>query len=184
MQEHEMVEYQRLRREGRWTEAAKWRDAERRRLRAAGRSKQEAKDESWRLMLEQFAPLTTATADVPSVVVVVDPNTPKVIIDMTSSPDFETALRWVWAAMAHDPATIDPAEAPQPGCLDLLKFAKSDPKSFFGWVAKYDQKRQEVEQTKRAFEDDQRKHFKLLDKVRDYYRRRAAEQQQAGSQLR
>jgi len=178
MQEHERPEYERLRREGRWAAAAEWRDGERRRLRAAGRTKQQACDESWAAMLFKFPPLPAVTAETSSPVVATDPSTPKVIIDMTASPDFDTALRWVWSAMAHDPATIDPALAPQPGCLDLLKFAKSDPKSFFGWVAKYDQKRQEVEQTKRAFEDDQRKHFKLLDKVRDYYRKRAAEQQQ------
>lgn len=173
MQEHEMADYERLRADGRWGEATQYREAERRRLRAAGRSKQQARDESWAAMLAKYPPLRAATAEASSPATVTDPNTPKVIIDMTTSPDFETALRWVWSAMAYDPSTIDATQAPQPGCLDLLKFAKSDPKTFFAWVAKYDQKDQQKTDEKKVFEDDQRTHFKLIEKVRQYHRERA-----------
>ena len=56
MQENELKEYQRLRAKGRWTEANEFREAERRRLCAADRSKQQARDESWALMLVKYPP--------------------------------------------------------------------------------------------------------------------------------
>lgn len=170
------VRYQRLRAEGRWPQANEFREAERKRLREAGRSRQQARDESWSLMLAKFPPLVAESSGVSLPVIESDPSLPKVAIDMTAAPDFESALRWTWAAMGRDPNTIDLAQAPHPGCVELLKFAKSDPKSFFAWVAKYDQKRQEAEQTKRAFHDDQRTYFKLIAKVRDYYRAKLEQQ--------
>lgn len=176
MQTHEKSDYDRLRAEGRWPQANEFREVERRRPREDGRTRQQARDESWSLMLDKFPPLVAESAGLPSPIVESEPNIPKVAIDMTAAPDFESALRWTWAAMGRDPATIDLAQAPHPGCVELLKFAKSDPKSFFAWVAKYDQKRQEAEQTQRSFHDDQRTHFKLIAKVRDYYRAKLEQQ--------
>lgn len=57
MQGDQLAEYQRLRSEGRWSEANEFREVERRRLRVAGRTKQEAKDESWTAMVAKFPPL-------------------------------------------------------------------------------------------------------------------------------
>ena len=56
MQEHELTEYQRLRAEGQWIAASEFREAERKRLRAAGRNRQQARDESWEAMLEKYPP--------------------------------------------------------------------------------------------------------------------------------
>lgn len=56
MQEHELKEYQRLRAEGQWIAASEFREAERKRLRAAGRNRQQARDESWEAMLENYPP--------------------------------------------------------------------------------------------------------------------------------
>ena len=56
MQEHELKEYQRLRAEGRWNAASEFREAERKRLRAAGRNRQQARDESWDAMLNKYPP--------------------------------------------------------------------------------------------------------------------------------
>ena len=56
MQEHELKEYQRLRAEGQWIAASEFREAERKRLRAAGRNRQQARDESWEAMLEKYPP--------------------------------------------------------------------------------------------------------------------------------
>ena len=52
MQEHELKEYQRHRAEGQWIAASEFREAERKRLRTAGRNRQQARDESWEAMLE------------------------------------------------------------------------------------------------------------------------------------
>ncbi len=57
MQASELPEYRRIRAEGRWKEAAAFRDAERLRLREAGRTRQQACDESWLLMLKKFPPV-------------------------------------------------------------------------------------------------------------------------------
>lgn len=56
MQEHELNEYHRLRSEGRWIAANEFREAERKRLRAAGRTRQQALEESWEAMLAKFSP--------------------------------------------------------------------------------------------------------------------------------
>jgi hypothetical protein len=56
MQEHELKEYQRLRAEGHWTVASEFREAERKRLRAAGRNRHDAREESWEAMLEKYPP--------------------------------------------------------------------------------------------------------------------------------
>ncbi len=57
MQASELPEYRRIRAEDRWKEATAFRDAERLRLRAAGRTRQQACDESWLLMLKKFPPV-------------------------------------------------------------------------------------------------------------------------------
>jgi hypothetical protein len=46
----------RLRHEGRWNEAAVWKDAKIKELRATGMKRAEAKEEAWRLMAERFPP--------------------------------------------------------------------------------------------------------------------------------
>ena len=56
MQEHELKEYHRLRAEGQWIAASEFREAERKRLRTAGRNRQQARDESWEAMLEKYPP--------------------------------------------------------------------------------------------------------------------------------
>ncbi len=56
MQPYELREYRRLRDEGRWPEANRIREVERRRLRAEGRTRQQARDESWAAMLSAIDP--------------------------------------------------------------------------------------------------------------------------------
>ncbi|MFZ1935394.1 MAG: hypothetical protein WCB27_21525 [Thermoguttaceae bacterium] len=53
----------RLRREGRWNEAAVWKDAKIKELRATGMKRAEAKEEAWRLMAERFPPLPKPEPD-------------------------------------------------------------------------------------------------------------------------
>ena len=56
MTESERKDYQRLKAAGRWSQASEFREAERRRLRGIGHSKQQACDESWSAMLAKFPP--------------------------------------------------------------------------------------------------------------------------------
>ncbi len=55
-QEDELKEYQRLRAEGHWSAASEFREAEPKRLRAAGRNRQQARQESWDAMLDRYTP--------------------------------------------------------------------------------------------------------------------------------
>lgn len=48
---------ERLRREGRWSEAMAWKDGKIKELRAAGKRKADAADEAWRLLAEKYPPL-------------------------------------------------------------------------------------------------------------------------------
>ena len=48
--------HDRLRRQGKWNEAALWKDAKIKELRASGVKRAEAKEEAWRLMAERFPP--------------------------------------------------------------------------------------------------------------------------------
>lgn len=61
MQDRELEEYQRLRAEGRWSTASEFREAERKRLRAAGLNCQQAREESWEAMLVKFPLLNGQT---------------------------------------------------------------------------------------------------------------------------
>lgn len=67
MEASELREYQRLRAEGRWPQANEFREAERKRLRAIGRTRQPARDESWAAMLAKFPPVGQAKPASPAV---------------------------------------------------------------------------------------------------------------------
>ena len=55
--EAKIVATHRLRKENRWEAATLFRDEQRERLRADGMKRREAREESWRLMLEKFSAL-------------------------------------------------------------------------------------------------------------------------------
>jgi hypothetical protein len=56
---------ERLRREGRWSEASRWKDQTIKELRAGGMKRAEASEEGWRRMAAEFPPLVAATAAEP-----------------------------------------------------------------------------------------------------------------------
>ena len=63
MEESKIELHDRLRREGRWNEAAVWKDAKIKELRATGMKRAEAKEKAWRLMAEKFPPLPKPERD-------------------------------------------------------------------------------------------------------------------------
>ena len=164
MKAEQHAEYERLRREGRWPEASAFREAERKRLRAARGARKEALDESWQRMLERFPPL-----DAPNTASVAAPTdtteSPKLFLDLRNVPTFEQLIRWTVRFLGHDPVTIDPAQIPHRTCIEFLKFANTDNGTFFGWLAKHDQEAKKIAESKRGYEDEKRKHFKLFDLI-------------------
>ena len=170
MQENELKEYQRLRAEGRWSHASEFREAERQRLRSAGRNKQQARDESWAAMVAKFPPLEGGRPASDTPPPSVDPNTlPDVIF--AEDANYKQAVRWALRAIGLDPDKIPARQVPNPACLAMLRFAQTEKgrERFFLWVKQLDDEDAEGQQAKKTFEDDKRTHFKLLDKVRDYY---------------
>ena len=61
-------------------------------------------------MLEKYHPVEVGSKASTTLAKPTEPTQPQIAIDMESAPDFETALRWTWCAMSHDPATIDPTK--------------------------------------------------------------------------
>ena len=173
MKENERKDYDRLRAEGRWLEANEFREVERKRLRADGRNRQQACDESWSAMLAKYPPIEPnepATEFVPASTNV--SSTPPRIAEIEQAPDFEFLLRWAVANMGMEPEKLDVSQVPNPACVEMLRFAKQDPAKFFGWLAKYDEKAQEQSKAAQAFQDDKRKHFKLFDLLLEEYEAR------------
>ncbi len=180
MQEHERKDYQRLRAEGRWPQASEFREAERQRLRAEGRNKQQARDESWAAMLVKFPPLeggrsaSEPTSESPSPSV--DPNTlPDVIF--AEDANYKQAVRWAFRAIGLDPDKIPSRQIPDAASLEMLRFAQTEKgrERFFLWVKQLDDEDAESQQAKKSFKDDQRTHFELIARVREYH---LAKQQQ------
>jgi hypothetical protein len=56
VQESKIELHDRLRRQGQWNEAAVWKDAKIKELRAQGMKRTEAKEEAWHLMAEKYPP--------------------------------------------------------------------------------------------------------------------------------
>lgn len=94
--------------------------------------------------------------------------------EIANSQDFEFALRWAFKNLGLDPEGLQDDLIPNPTCREVLRFAKADNKSFFAWIAKYDQKRADDENTARVFKDDRRTQFALIQRVKDYERDAAA----------
>ena len=154
----------RLRAEGRWTEADKFREETRRRLNVEGMRRRDAADDAWRLTAEKYPPVEALSAA--SVAAPADTTeTAKVSLDLQNAPDFEFLLRWTVRAIGTDPDKIHPSQIPSRPCLSMLKFANSDPKTFWTWVAKYDAKANEEAQQKRTYADEKRKHFRLFELI-------------------
>ncbi|MCX7420108.1 MAG: hypothetical protein NT013_11295 [Planctomycetia bacterium] len=173
MKENERKDYERLRAEGRWLEANEFREVERKRLRADGRNRQQACDESWSAMLAKYPPIEPndpATEFVPTATE--GSLTPPRIAEIERAPDFEFLLRWAVANMGLEPEKLDVSQVPNPACIEMLRFAKQDPAKFFGWLAKYDEKAQEQSKAAQAFQDDKRKHFKLFELLLEEYEAR------------
>ena len=171
MQENELKEYQRLRAEGRWPQASEFREAERQRLRSAGRSKQQACDESWAAMLVKFPPLEDGQPANEPPPPSVDPNSlPDVIF--AEDANYKQAVRWALRAIGLDPDKIPARQITNPACLAMLRFAQTEKgrERFFLWVKQLDDDEAESQQVQRTFKDDQRTQFKLLDKLLEYWR--------------
>lgn len=189
MQEHELKEYQRLRAEGRWTAASEYREAERKRLRAAGRNRQQAREESWAAMLEKFPPLDGLAPERQSDAELdhwIDEDsedsdsqfdeheeeaeyaeelTQLALMTSGQLADVDRDIDFAYRRMALEEVT--PLMAPSLGAWQWYLYARRDPNKFLEIFAKREdaKTRHAGTITSQRMEDDKRKQFAVIDRI-------------------
>ncbi|GEM_PF-926514 len=189
IQEHELKEYQRLRAEGRWNAASESREAERKRLRAADRNRQQARDESWEAMLEKYPPLDGQTPARQSAVALdrwseadaadsesqLDEHNQdaefaeelKQLALLTNGQptDADRDIDFAYRKMAL--STVTPLMAPSTSGWSWYLYARRHPDKFLDICAKREdaKAKQAGTITNQRMEDDKRKQFAILDRI-------------------
>ncbi|MBC8354932.1 MAG: hypothetical protein H8E66_23380 [Planctomycetes bacterium] len=134
MNESRIEATDRLRREGRWSEASKFKDATVKRLRAEGKPKAEASELAWREMMTKYSPLPSSEpqpkSDDPLSLEGADPE----VIDRLAevAPDWDRDVRWTYTNFAHPNPRIE--TAPSLSAWGLLGFARGEPNKFFSQI--------------------------------------------------
>jgi hypothetical protein len=168
-QERDMTETKlalmtRLRADGRWEAADKFREETRVRLKDDGMRRRDAAEEAWRLTAEKYRPIEALSAE--SVAVPADTtDAAKVFLDLQNAPDFEFLLRWTLKYIGLDPDTIPASQIPSRSCRSMLGLANRDPKTFWTWLAKSDCEAKKKADAERTYADDKRKHFRLFELI-------------------
>lgn len=189
MQEHELKEYQRLRAEGQWNAASEFREAERKRLRAAGRNRQQAREESWEAMLEKYPPQDGQTPARQSAVEM-DRWSETDAADSESELDhhnrdaeFAEELKQLALLTNGQPTDADrdidfayrnmalssvtPLMAPSTSGWSWYLYARSEPNKFLDICAKREDAKAKMAGTitNQRMEDDKRQQFAVIDRL-------------------
>ena len=150
MNETKLELTKRLHKAGLLKEAEQFRNDTRLRLKSEKMKRADANARSWELTAEKYPP--------PVVVEWPKPPTP------TEAPKFRVMVRWVSRHLGHDPFTMNPALAPHPVCIEMLKLALKNPGKFFSWQAEYELQSEEVVAAA-AYQKDKASIFKMLDAI-------------------
>ncbi len=189
MQEHELKEYHRLRAEGQWIAASEFREAERKRLRAGGRNRQQARDESWEAMLEKYPPQDGQTPARQSAVALdrwseadaadsesqLDEHNQdaelaeelKQLALLTNGQptDADRDIDFAYRNMALP--SVTPLMAPSTSGWSWYLYARSEPNKFLDICAKREDAKAKMAGTitNQRMEDDKRQQFAVLDRI-------------------
>jgi poly-D-alanine transfer protein DltD len=189
MQEHELNEYQRLRAEGQWFAASEFREAERQRLRAAGRNRQQARDESWKAMLEKYPARDGQTPAHESAVALgrwseadaadsesqLDEHNQdaeiaeelKQLAGLTNGQpaDVDRDIDFAYRKMALE--TVTPLTAPSLAAWQWYLYSRREPNKFLEIFAKREdaKAKQAGTITNQRMEDDKRQQFAVIDRI-------------------
>ncbi len=125
MQESKATATDRLRREGRWNEASKFKDETIANQRREGMGRQDAQAAGWTAMLEKFAPAPNSGEN--GELATYDPAT--INLPDSSPASFLTDAFWVYNQLGKGSVTA--AEAPSSGSWALLRWAKRNEDRFF-----------------------------------------------------
>jgi hypothetical protein len=153
MDESQIVATDRLRSEGRWEEASLYRDQMRKQLRAEGKTKAEAKEASWAMMLAKYPPIPVETASDEAA----SKGTQAEIEELVARTEGQEAflvddLKWAYENYLDD--SITPKDAPTRGAWSTLKFARSNSNKFMELVFGKLLPRQEEQEKNKATRKD------------------------------
>jgi len=189
MQEHELKEYQRIRVEGHWTAASEFREAERKRLRAAGRDRHDAREESWEAMLEKYPPQDGQTPSRQSAVALdrrseadaaysesqLDEHNREAesaeeleqlaLLTSGQPTDLDRDINFAYRSMALP--SVTPLMAPSLAAWQWYLYARSEPIKFLEISAKREDAKTKAAGTitHQRMEDDKRQQFAILDRI-------------------
>ncbi|HBO43602.1 MAG TPA: hypothetical protein DD670_06670 [Planctomycetaceae bacterium] len=113
----------RLRREGRWDAASRFRDVVRRELRAKGLKRAEAREKSWEAMAEQFPPLPESAEQANEVVD--EPRIDEAILEKfrhAGPPNLISDVFWVYEHL--EDRGVRPGDGPSLGAWTMLCWAR------------------------------------------------------------
>ena len=115
----------RLRREGRWGEASKYKDEMLSQLRKDGIRRQDAQIEAWKAMLNKYPPLDPEDEEGP----LLASDEPWDDMCETSSSNFVSDSMWVYSRIGI--SGVEPHDAPSAGAWALLQWARKNQDTFF-----------------------------------------------------
>jgi hypothetical protein len=119
----------RLRREGRWEAASRFRDEKRREFKAAGLKRAEANDAAWDAMLVEFAPMSTVTCTGKPTAVTDDAAIAELAGRRPSPMSYADEVAWVYSHLGDENAPTN--EIPSLGAYSLWDWARSNPAKFY-----------------------------------------------------
>ena len=85
------------------------------------------------------------------------------------SPGFYANAKWCMEHLDQDPDRIEFSDVPNRAVLELLRWARNDPKAFFPLFARLDAQQNQQTQVAKVFAEDQRRHFTLFDRLLAHY---------------
>ena len=187
MQEHELKEYQRLRAEGLWSVASEFRETERRRLRAAGRNRQQARQESLEAMLDKYPPQEGQTPARQAAIdcrMAADADSDLDLDEQNRRAEIAAELEQLHLLTNGQPtdadrdidfayrnmglSTVTPLLAPSGAAWCWYLYADKEPDKFLEICAKREdaKAKQAGTITYQRMEDDKRKQFDMIDRIR------------------
>lgn len=133
MKESKIELTERLRREGRWEEASRFKDDTVKRLRGEGTKRAEAADAAWDAMAEKYPPLPPAEPKCPEPPPEVETDDSDLDVLAArvegSPPDLVRDTLWAYENLENKQAR--PEDAPSVGAWSLLKWARDYRNRFF-----------------------------------------------------
>jgi hypothetical protein len=131
---------ERLRREGRWSEASRFKDTALKEFRAKGMKRDEASDAAWEAMATAYPPLATSGESLPNLANATpddlhgqDDELIDVDALVAKQPyDFARDVAWVYEHLAD--RNVKPQDAPTVGAWSLLTWARRYKNRFFEMV--------------------------------------------------